>query len=77
MLAPAKSAEPWQSLIELRSQREIIERWLASSSLPDSLKPALYAMLDEVEDQIQLLTPSAIVCEASIRWPAAKHDCSW
>ena len=56
MLTSAQSAETWQTLTALRCRREIIERWLASQILPDSLRQILHAMLREVEDQLQLLT---------------------
>lgn len=56
MLTPAKSAETWQTLMELRSQREVIERWLASQILPDGLQQSLRTILSEVEDRLKLLT---------------------
>ena len=56
MLTQAKSAETWQTLMELRSQREVIERWLASQILPDGLQQSLRTILSEVEDRLKLLT---------------------
>ena len=53
---PAKSAETWQILMELRCRREVLERWLASGALADDLQRSLQAMLGEVEDQMQALT---------------------
>jgi hypothetical protein len=52
----AKSGESWQQLMELRCQREVIERWLASCSLPDGLQQYLYATLREIDDQLEMLT---------------------
>ncbi len=43
-------------LMELRCRREVLERWLASRSLPNDLEQTLQAMLREIEDQLQLLT---------------------
>jgi hypothetical protein len=48
--------EAWQRFMELRCRREVIERWLASCSLPDGMQPHLHVMLHEVEDQLQVLT---------------------
>jgi len=56
MFTTAKSAETWQTLMELRCRREVLERWLASQTLPNDLEQGLQAMLCEVEDQIQTLT---------------------
>ena len=56
MSIPAKSAETWQTLMELRCRREVLERWLAGQVLFDDLQQSLQTMLGEVEDQIQLLT---------------------
>jgi hypothetical protein len=52
MLTPAKSAETWQALLELRCRREIVERWLANASLSDELQHSLQAVLSEIENQI-------------------------
>ncbi len=51
-----KSGDTWEELIELRCQREVVERWLASCSLPDGLQQYLYPMLREIDDQVQVLT---------------------
>jgi hypothetical protein len=56
MWTPAKSAETWQALMELRCKREVLERWLASQVLPDGLQQSLRTMLGEVEEQLRLLT---------------------
>jgi hypothetical protein len=56
MLTPPKSSETWQLLIELRCQREVIERWLASCSLPNDLQQNLSAMLRDVDRRLQALT---------------------
>jgi hypothetical protein len=55
MVAPAKSAETWQALMELRCKREVLERWLAGRSLPKDLEQTLETMLCEIKDQLQLL----------------------
>jgi primase-polymerase (primpol)-like protein len=55
MLTQIKPAETWQTLMELRCRREVLERWLASQVLPDALQHSLRTMLSEVEDQIQAL----------------------
>jgi hypothetical protein len=59
MLATSKPAESWQRLLELRCQREIIERWLASGLLADDMQRSLKSMLGEVEDQLRLLAATA------------------
>jgi hypothetical protein len=59
--ASAKSGDTWQELMELRCQREVIERWLASCSLPDDLQQNLYAMLREIDDQLQMRTKQLAV----------------
>lgn len=56
MSIPPKSAEAWQSLVELGRRREIIQRWLASRSLPDDVRQSLQTMLREIEDQLQSLS---------------------
>ena len=56
MLTPPKSFETWQLLVELRCQREVIERWLASCSLPNDLQQNLSAMLRDVDRRLQTLT---------------------
>ncbi len=56
MVTPAKSAETWQALMELRCRREIIERWLAGGSLSDNVRQSLQTMLADVDDQVRLLT---------------------
>ena len=48
--------EMWQELVELRCQREVTERWLASCSLPDGMQHYLYAMLREINEQLDKLT---------------------
>ena len=58
MLTPSKPAETWQRLLELRCQREIIERWLASGLLADDMQRSLQSMLGEVEDQLRSLAAS-------------------
>ena len=58
MVTPAKSAETWQALMELRCRREVLERWLASRSLPKDLAQTLEAMLAEVEEQLQSVAQS-------------------
>jgi len=50
------SGEAWQQLMELRSQREVIEGWLAIRALSDDIKQNLRAKTREVEDQLQALT---------------------
>lgn len=52
----AESGDAWEELMELRCRRQVIERWLASCSLPDSLQQYLYAMLREIDDQLPRLT---------------------
>ena len=52
----AQSAGTWQELMDLRGQREVIERWLSSCSLPDGMQQYLHAMLGQIEDQLQVLT---------------------
>ena len=49
-------------LMELRCQREVIERWLASCPLPDGTQQNLHAKLREVEDQLQVLTDQLGIC---------------
>ena len=56
MLTQTKSAETWQTLMELRCRREVLERWIASQVLPDGLQHSLQTMLTEVEDQIRIHT---------------------
>ena len=56
MLTQAKPAETWQTLMELRCRREVLERWIASQVLPDGLQHSLQTMLIEVEDQIRIHT---------------------
>jgi hypothetical protein len=56
MVMPGKSAETWQALMELRCKREVLERWLASQVLPETVQQSLRAMLGEVEEQLRLLT---------------------
>jgi hypothetical protein len=50
-----EASETWQRFTELRSQREVIERWLTSCSLPDDTQQNLRALLRQVEDQLQVL----------------------
>lgn len=56
MVSTTKSAETWQTLIELRCQREIVERWLASSTLAPLTEQFLREVLRDVEDQLQALS---------------------
>jgi hypothetical protein len=42
--------------MELRCQREVIQRWLSSDVLPDGVRVGLRSMLAEVEEQLTLLT---------------------
>ena len=42
--------------MELGRRREIIQRWLASRSLPDDVRQSLQTMLREIEDQLQSLS---------------------
>lgn len=56
MLTPEKSAEIWQTLMQLRGRQEILERWLASEVLPNGLRQSLQTMLREVQDQLRILT---------------------
>lgn len=56
MVSTTKSAETWQTLIELRCQREIVERWLASSTLAPLTEQFLRELLRDVEDQLQALS---------------------
>ena len=55
MLTPEKSAETWQTLMQLRCRQEILERWLSSEILPNGLRQSLQAMLCEVDDQLRIL----------------------
>ena len=40
-------------LVNLRSQREIVERWLASQTLTPSAEECLRAMLRDIDEQLQ------------------------
>ena len=55
VVTPAKSVEAWQRLFELRTQQEVLERWIASETLSPNLQQSLRGMLNEVENQLQLL----------------------
>lgn len=59
MVNVAKSTEPWQTLVNLRSQREIVERWLASHMLTPGAEESLLAMLRDIDDQLQRLSEAA------------------
>jgi hypothetical protein len=58
MVSAPKSAETWQKLVSLRSQREIVERWLASQALTPIAEEFLRGLLDDIEGQLQDLTES-------------------
>lgn len=45
----------WQRLLELRSQREIVERWLQTAGVPELLQEQLRFMLQNVERELQSL----------------------
>jgi hypothetical protein len=60
-----ESSETWQRFMELRSRREVIERWLTSCSLPDNTQQNLRAMLRDVEDQLQALTDQLGMCKGN------------
>jgi hypothetical protein len=51
----SKSVETWQTLMELRCRREVLERWLATQVLLGDLEQSLRAMLGEVDVQLKLL----------------------
>ena len=57
LLRPSpQSNETWRELIDLRCQREVIDRWLASCSLPDGLQQYPYAMLGEIDDRLDMVS---------------------
>jgi hypothetical protein len=39
----------WRKLLELRSQREIVQHWLHSAGVPEQLQEQLRIMLDDIE----------------------------
>lgn len=45
----------WRKLLELRCQREIVERWLQTSGVPEQLQGQLQLMLDDIELELHAL----------------------
>jgi hypothetical protein len=45
----------WRKLLELRSQREIVERWLHTAGVPEQLQDQLRLMLQEIELELKTL----------------------
>lgn len=45
----------WQKLLELRCQREIVERWLHTAGVPELLQEQLQHMLQNIELELQRL----------------------
>jgi transcriptional accessory protein Tex/SPT6 len=39
----------WQQLVELRSRREIVQRWLQTANVPEALRDQLRIQLQEIE----------------------------
>ena len=44
----------WQQLVELRSRREIVQRWLQTDGVPEVLLEQLKLQLEEIEQQLRL-----------------------
>ena len=55
MVSAAKSGETWQTLVNLRTQRDIVQRWLASQTLTPSAEDCLRLLLRDIEDRLQAL----------------------
>ena len=55
-LQSANPGEAVHTLMQLRCRQEVLERWLASQVLPDSLREGLRGMLAEVEEQMRTIT---------------------
>ena len=53
MLTLSKWAETWRALLEPRCRQKVIERWLATCSLPDGQQQYLHTVLREVEEVIR------------------------
>jgi hypothetical protein len=63
---PIRSVESrWQQLVELRSRREIVQRWLQTDGVPEPLREQLRMQLQEIELQLNTLE--------STRRPASVH----
>ena len=45
----------WRRLLELRCQREIVERWLQTTGVPEQLQEQLRFMLQEIEVELSAL----------------------
>jgi hypothetical protein len=45
----------WRKLLELRCQREIVERWLYTSGVPEQLQEQLHIMLDDIDLELHAL----------------------
>ena len=45
----------WQNMLELRSQRENVERWLNTDGVPDLLQEQLRYMLRNIEVELQMV----------------------
>jgi hypothetical protein len=55
---PTRSVESrWQQLVELRSRREIVQRWLQTDGVPEVLREQLRTQLQEIELQLRALEP--------------------
>jgi hypothetical protein len=65
MATPANSSDQLQRLMELRSRKEILERWLASEVLIEGLQQSLRGMLREVEEQLR--TIAAVSLPSDVR----------
>ena len=48
----------WQTVLELRSQREIVGCWLQTADVPEQLLAQLRFMLDEIEAELKALEPA-------------------
>jgi len=53
MTSTAKSTETWQVVMELRGQKEIVERWLTSQGLSENERECLRAMLRDIDEQLR------------------------
>lgn len=45
----------WRKLLELRCQREIVERWLQTVGIPEQLQEQLRFLLQAIEQELQTM----------------------
>lgn len=48
----------WQRVLELRRQREIVDRWLQTVGVPELLQEQLRLMLQAIEQELRTVEPT-------------------